>query len=60
MMAVGKDNLGKVWILMELIGGDLRNLIDHGVRYAGYVRDGQMHYVKDGQMPFDYVDLQCL
>jgi serine/threonine protein kinase len=57
VMAVGKDNLGKVWILMERMGGDLRNLIDHGVRYAGYVGDdGRMHYVKDGQMPFDYID----
>jgi serine/threonine protein kinase len=56
VMAVGKDNLGKVWILMERMGGDLRNLIDHGVRYVGYVGDGRMHYVKDGQMPFDYID----
>jgi serine/threonine protein kinase len=56
VMAVGKDNLGKVWILMERMGGDLRNLIDHGVRYAGYVGDGRMHYVKDGEMPFDYSD----
>ncbi|KAH9543526.1 hypothetical protein CY35_13G069900 [Sphagnum magellanicum] len=56
VMAVGRDNLGKVWILMERMGGDLRNLIDHGVRYAGYVEDGRMHYVKDGQMPFDYID----
>jgi serine/threonine protein kinase len=56
VMAVGKDSLGKVWILMERMGGDLRNLIDHGVRYVGYVGNGQMHYVKDGQMPFDYID----
>ncbi|CAK9201842.1 unnamed protein product [Sphagnum troendelagicum] len=57
VMAVGKDNIGKVWILMERMGGDLRNLIDHGVRYAGYVGDdGRMHCVKDGQMPFDYMD----
>jgi serine/threonine protein kinase len=37
---------------MERMGGDLRNLIDHGVRCVG---DGRMPYV-DGQMPFDYSD----
>jgi serine/threonine protein kinase len=56
VMAVGKDNVGNGWILMERMNGDLRNLIDHGVRYVGYVDDGQMHYVKPGEMPFDYSD----
>ncbi|CAM6050974.1 unnamed protein product [Sphagnum compactum] len=56
VMAVGKDNLGKGWILMERMSGDLRNLNDHGVRSLGYVGDGRMHYVKDGQMLFDYID----
>ncbi|CAN5958032.1 unnamed protein product [Sphagnum jensenii] len=56
VMAVGKDNVGNGWILMERMNGDLRNLIDRGVRYVGYVDDGQMHYVKPGEMPFDYSD----
>ncbi len=56
VMAVGKDNIGNGWILMERMNGDLRNLIDGGVRYVGYVDDGQMHYVKPGEMPFDYSD----
>jgi serine/threonine protein kinase len=56
VMAVGKDNIGNGWIVMERMNGDLRNLIDHGVRYVGYVDDGQMHYVKPGEMPFDYSD----
>ncbi|CAM6029350.1 unnamed protein product [Sphagnum balticum] len=56
VMAVGKDHIGNGWILMERMNGDLRNLIDHGVRYVGYVDDGQMHYVKPGEMPFDYSD----
>jgi serine/threonine protein kinase len=55
VMAVGEDNMGNGWILMERMGGDLRNLIDH-VQYVGYVEDGQMHYVKDPQMPFEYSD----
>jgi len=55
-MAVGKDKVGNGWILMERMNGDLRNLIDRGVRYVGYVDDGQMHYVKPGEMPFDYSD----
>jgi len=56
VVAVGKDNLGNGWTLMERLNGDLRNLIDHGVRYVGYVDDGQMHCVKPGEMPFDYSD----
>jgi serine/threonine protein kinase len=56
VMAVGKDNVGNGWIMMERMNGDLRNLIDHGVRYVGYVDDGQMHNVKSGEMPFDYSD----
>ncbi len=56
VMAVGKDNFGNGWILMERMNGDLRNLIDHGVRCVGYVDDGQMHNVKSGEMPFDYSD----
>ncbi|CAK9201833.1 unnamed protein product [Sphagnum troendelagicum] len=56
VVAVGKDNLGNGWTLMERMNGDLRNLIDHGVRYVGYVDDGQMHCVKPGEMPFDYSD----
>ncbi|CAM6029349.1 unnamed protein product [Sphagnum balticum] len=56
VMAVGKDNVGNGWILMERMNGDLRNLIDRGVRYVGYVDDGRMHYVKPGEMPFDYSD----
>ncbi len=56
VMAVGKDKVGNGWILMERMNGDLRNLIDRGVRYVGYVDDGQMHYVKPGEMPFDYSD----
>jgi serine/threonine protein kinase len=55
VMAVGEDNMGNGWILMERMGGDLRNLIDH-VQYVGYVEDEQMHYVKDPQMPFEYTD----
>jgi serine/threonine protein kinase len=55
VMAVGEDNMGNGWILMERMGGDLRNLINH-VQYVGYVEDGQVHYVKDPQMPFEYCD----
>ncbi|CAM6052161.1 unnamed protein product [Sphagnum compactum] len=55
VMAVGEDNMGNGWILMERMGGDLRNLINR-VQYVGYVEDGQMHYVKDPQMPFEYSD----
>jgi len=55
VMAVGEDKMGNGWILMERMGGDLRNLINH-VQYVGYVEDGQMHYVKDPQMPFEYSD----
>jgi serine/threonine protein kinase len=55
VMAVGEDNMGNGWILMERMGGDLRNLIN-GVQYMGYVEEGQMHYVKDPQMPFEYSD----
>ncbi|KAH9543562.1 hypothetical protein CY35_13G071900 [Sphagnum magellanicum] len=56
VMAVGKDKVGNGWILMERMNGDLRNLIDRGVRYVGYLDDGQVHYVKSGDMPFDYSD----
>ncbi|CAN5958025.1 unnamed protein product [Sphagnum jensenii] len=40
VMGVGTGNLDNAWILMERMGGDLRNFIDHGVRYVGYVDDG--------------------
>ncbi len=43
VMGVGDDYAGKPWVLMERMGGDLRDLLDTG-----------MHYVKDGQMPFHY------
>ncbi|CAK9201407.1 unnamed protein product [Sphagnum troendelagicum] len=52
VMGVGMDAVGNACIVMERMGGDLRNLIDHGVRCVG---DGRMPYV-DGQMPFDYTD----
>ncbi|CAM6029168.1 unnamed protein product [Sphagnum balticum] len=52
VMGVGMDAVGNACIVMEGMGGDLRNLIDHGVRYVG---DGRRPYV-DGQMPFDYSD----
>ncbi|CAK9862934.1 unnamed protein product [Sphagnum jensenii] len=52
VMGVGMDAVGNACIVMERMGGDLRNLIDHGVRCVG---DGLMPYV-DGQMPFDYSD----
>jgi len=52
VMGVGVDAVGNACIVMERMGGDLRNLIDHGVRCVG---DGRMPYV-DGQMPFDYRD----
>jgi serine/threonine protein kinase len=51
VMGVGMDAVGNAFIVMERMGGDLRNLID-GVRCVG---DGRMPYV-DGQMPFDYSD----
>jgi serine/threonine protein kinase len=58
VMAVGKDNVGNGWILMERMNGDLRNLIDHGVQYVGYVDKGQLQKkkVELGEMPFDYSD----
>jgi serine/threonine protein kinase len=43
VMGVGDHYAGKPWVLMEHMGGDLRDLLDTG-----------MHYVKDGQMPFHY------
>ncbi len=52
VMGVGMDAVGNACIVMERMGGDLRNLIDHGVRCVG---DGRTPYV-DGQMPFDYSD----
>ncbi|KAH9538086.1 hypothetical protein CY35_16G086700 [Sphagnum magellanicum] len=55
VMAVGEDKMGNGWILMERMGCDLRNLINN-VQYVGYVEDGQMHYVEDPQMPFEYSD----
>jgi serine/threonine protein kinase len=51
VMGVGMDAVGNAFIVMERMGGDLRNLIDR-VRCVG---DGRMPYV-DGQMPFDYSD----
>ncbi|KAH9543226.1 hypothetical protein CY35_13G052800 [Sphagnum magellanicum] len=51
VMGVGMDAVGNAFIVMERMGGDLRNLIDR-VRWVG---DGRMPYV-DGQMPFDYSD----
>ncbi len=47
----GMDPVGNAFIVMERLGGNLRNLMDR-VRCVG---DGRMPYV-DGQMPFDYSD----